>query len=186
MSRLTVTSLPLPELKLVTRAQLGDSRGFFSRLFCAEELHAAGWNEPIAQINHTYTARRGTVRGMHYQREPHAETKLVTCLHGEVWDVAVDLRADSPTYLRWHAERLSVANGNALLIPRGFAHGFQALTDGVELLYCHSEPYVAELEDGIHAEDPKLSIAWPLPVCGLSPRDSGLRFLGESFLGALA
>ena len=107
---------------------MGDARGFLSRLFCAEELRAAGWTGPIAQINHTHTARKGTVRGMHFQYPPHAEMKLVSCLRGEVWDVAVDIRAGSQTFLRWHAEILSADNGRALLIPQGFAHGFQALT----------------------------------------------------------
>ena len=97
------------------------SLGFFA----ARNSSAAGWNRPIVQINHSYTARRGTVRGMHFQRPPYAEMKLVTCLRGELWDVAVDIRASSNTFLRWHAERLSAENGRALLIPEGFAHGFQ-------------------------------------------------------------
>src|SRR5690554_6695588 len=107
MSRFTVTNLPLAGLKRVQRQRLGDNRGFLARLFCAEELAAAGWTQPIAQINHTFTAKQGTVRGMHFQRPPHAEMKLVSCIRGEVWDVAVDLRVGSPTFLHWHAERLS-------------------------------------------------------------------------------
>ena len=119
MSRFTISDLSLAGLKLITRQRLGDSRGFLSRLFCAEELAAAGWVKPVAQINHTYTAIRGTLRGMHFQRPPHAEMKLVSCLRGEVWDVAVDVRPGSPTFLCWHAERLSANNGQALLIPEG-------------------------------------------------------------------
>jgi dTDP-4-dehydrorhamnose 3,5-epimerase len=172
MSRLEVVDTPLAGLKLVRRQRLGDTRGFLSRLFCAEELGAAGWPGPIAQINHSFTARAGTVRGMHFQRPPHAEVKLVNCLRGEVWDVAVDLRAGSPTFLRWHAERLSADNGCALLIPQGFAHGFQALNDDVELLYCHSAAYAVQSEAGLHPQDERLGLAWPLPIIELSARDA--------------
>jgi len=183
VSRFAITDLPLNGLKRVERQKLGDSRGFLSRLFCADELAQAGWHKPIAQINHTYTAKRGTVRGMHYQRPPHAEMKLVSCLSGEVWDVAVDLRYSSPTFLRWHAERLSSENGFALLIPEGFAHGFQTLTDDVELLYCHSAAYVPEAEAGLNPADQKLSIAWPLAITERSIRDSQHPMLDEQFTG---
>lgn len=171
-SRFDVIELPLSGLALVARQRLGDSRGFLSRLFCATELAAAGWTKSIAQINHTYTSQRGTVRGMHFQRSPHAEMKLVSCIRGEVWDVAVDVRADSSSFLCWHAERLSADNGHALLIPEGFAHGFQSLTDDVELLYCHSAGYDASSESGLNPRDPRLEISWPLPIAAISPRDS--------------
>lgn len=183
MSRFTVTDLPLAGLKLVERQSLGDSRGFLSRLFCAEELAAAGWAKPIAQINHTRTARRGTVRGMHFQRPPHAEMKLVSCIRGEVWDVAVDVRTSSPTFLRWHAERLSADNGRALLIPEGFAHGFQALTDDVELLYCHSAAYSPSAEAGLNPQDARLAITWPLAITELSARDAGHPLIETGFEG---
>jgi len=183
LSRFTVTDLPLAGLKLVERRRLGDARGFLSRLFCAEELAAAGWNQPIVQINHTYTARCGTVRGMHFQRPPYAEMKLVNCIRGEVWDVAVDVRAGSKTFLHWHAERLSADNGRALLIPEGFAHGFQALTEDVEMLYCHTTTYDAASEAGLNAKDPLLAIDWPLEITELSLRDSQHPMLDESFAG---
>ena len=183
MNRFTVTELPLPGLKCVERQRLGDARGFLSRLFCAEELAAAGWNRPLAQINHTYTARRGTVRGMHFQYPPHAEIKLVNCIRGEVWDVAIDVRAGSKTFLRWHAERLSADNGCALLIPEGFAHGFQALSGDVELLYCHSSAYNAEAEAGLNATDPSWTIAWPLQIAEISARDARYPMLNEQFAG---
>lgn len=172
MSRFTVTSLPLTGLKLVERKRLSDSRGFLSRLFCSEELGMAGWDKPIVQINHTSTARRGTVRGMHFQLPPHAEMKLVNCIRGEVWDVAVDVRTDSPTYLRWHAECLSEDNGRALLIPEGFAHGFQSLTDDVELLYCHTATYAPSAEAALNPQDARLAITWPRPITELSTRDA--------------
>jgi dTDP-4-dehydrorhamnose 3,5-epimerase len=185
VSRFEIAETPLPGLRLVRRQRLGDSRGFLSRLFCAEELAAAGFNQSIAQVNHTATSRCGTVRGMHYQLPPHAEIKLVSCLRGEVWDVAVDARAGSPTFLRWHAERLSAENGAALLIPRGFAHGFQSLTDDVELLYCHSAAYQPQAEAGLHPLDERLAIAWPLPVAELSARDTGRARIGEGFKGVI-
>jgi dTDP-4-dehydrorhamnose 3,5-epimerase len=183
MSRLTIKRLPLPGLVLVKRHPLTDERGFFTRIFCAQELTSAGWSQPVAQINHARTNWRGTVRGLHYQRAPHAEAKLVTCVRGEVWDVAVDLRAGSPTFLHWHAERLSGNNGHAMLIPQGFAHGFQALSDDVELLYCHSTAYVPDAEAGLNACDPRLAIPWPLPIAGRSERDVGLVLLNDNFEG---
>jgi dTDP-4-dehydrorhamnose 3,5-epimerase len=140
MARFTVEATPLSGLKLIQRQKLEDSRGFFSRFFCAEELANAGFAQPVAQMNHTLTRRRGSVRGLHFQYPPHAEDKLVSCLHGEIFDVAIDIRRDSPTFLHWHAEKLSAENGRSLLIPKGFAHGFQALTDDAELLYVHSAP----------------------------------------------
>lgn len=183
MGYFTVVELPLTGLKRVERHRLGDKRGFLSRLFCAEELSAAGWVKPIAQINHTYTTKCGALRGMHFQRPPHAEMKLVTSIRGEVWDVAVDVRADSPTFLRWYAERISADNGWALLIPEGFAHGFQALTDDVELLYCHSAAYNPSAEDGLNPQDARLAITWPLPVAELSARDADHPLIGIEFKG---
>lgn len=183
MSSLTLTPLKLPGLTLVGRAYRSDERGFLSRLFCAETLAQAGWRWPIAQINHTLTRQRGTVRGLHYQRAPQPDAKLVSCLRGEVWDVALDLRDGSPTFLHWQAERLSAANGHALLIPPGFAHGFQALSDDVELLYCHSAAYNSTLDAGLNPHDPRLAIDWPLPVALLSARDAGHALIRPDFEG---
>lgn len=181
--RFVVEDTPLDGLKRVRRRPLGDPRGFLVRLFCADELRDAGWRAPVAQVNQTRTRERGSVRGMHYQRPPHAEMKLVHCLRGEVFDVAVDLRRGSPTFLRWHGERLSEDNGVALLIPEGFAHGLQTLTDDVDLLYCHSAAYVASAEAALHARDPRLAIDWPLPIAALSPRDDAHAFIGADFAG---
>ena len=185
MSRFTVSNLPLAGLKLVERQRMGDSRGFLARLFCADELAAAGWRHPVAQINHTYTARCGTVRGMHYQQPPHAEMKLVTCIRGEVWDVAIDLRADSPTFLHWHAEILSADNNRALLIPEGFAHGFQTLSDDVELLYCHTAAHSPDAEAAFNAKDPRLAIVWPLEMTELSHKDAMHPLIDSKFEGVL-
>lgn len=183
MSRIKITELPLAGLKRLVRQRLGDNRGFLSRLFCAEELAEAGWATPIAQINHTYTARKGTVRGMHFQRPPHAEIKLVSCIRGEVWDVAVDMRAGSPTFLQWHAEHLSAENGCAMLIPEGFAHGFQTLTDDVELLYCHSRAFASDAEGGLDPTDQRIEIKWPLSIAKLSARDAGHPLITVEFKG---
>lgn len=183
MNRFNIVDLPLGGLKLVERRRLGDARGFLSRLFCIEELSGVGWCGPIAQINHTYTSQRGTVRGMHFQLPPKAEMKLVSCLRGTVWDAVVDVRAESASFLRWHAEQLSAENGRSMLIPEGFAHGFQALTDNVELLYCHTAVYSSELEAGLNPKDPRLAIGWPLPFTQISERDSLRPMLDDRFSG---
>jgi dTDP-4-dehydrorhamnose 3,5-epimerase len=162
---------------------MSDSRGFFARLFCIEEFRTIGLAKPIVQINHSLTAKRGTVRGLHFQYPPHTETKIVTCLHGEVFDVAVDLRADSPTFLQWHGEILSAANARSLCIPEGFAHGFQTMTEDCELLYLHTETYVPQSEDGVHPRDPRIGVQWPLPIAELSPRDEHHPMLGDGFVG---
>jgi dTDP-4-dehydrorhamnose 3,5-epimerase len=146
-------------------------------------LAAAGWSKPIAQINHTRTFKRGTVRGLHFQLPHCAEMKLVSCIRGELWDVAVDVRAGSKTFLQWYGEQLSADNGCALLIPEGFAHGFQSLTDDVELLYCHSAAYSAAAESGLNATDPKLAITWPLPIAERSLRDTQLPMVNDQFTG---
>lgn len=183
MSRLNILDTPIDDLKIVERQQLGDSRGVLTRLFCVEELAAAGWHKPIIQINQTLTQKQGTIRGLHFQNAPYAEMKLVTCLRGAIWDVAVDLRAASPTFLQWHAEELSAANHRALLIPEGFAHGFQTLCDDCELIYLHSRAYTPAAEAGLNATDPMLSITWPLIITELSARDAQHPMLDQQFKG---
>ncbi len=183
MSRFKVTGTHLEGLKIVERNSIGDSRGFLSRLFCADELHSNGFVKTISQINYSYTEAKATVRGMHYQQQPYQEIKLVSCLRGSVYDVAVDLRPKSPTFLQWFGIELSADNNKALAIPEGFAHGFQTLTDHCELLYCHSAPYAAEAERGVRPNDPKLKINWPLGIQLLSERDANHPILEDSFLG---
>jgi dTDP-4-dehydrorhamnose 3,5-epimerase len=168
---------------VIERPRFGDDRGYLARLFCAEALKTVGWTKPVSQINQTYTAAEGTVRGMHFQHPPHAEMKLVNCLQGEVWDVAVDLRCGSPTFLHWHAERLSAGNNRALLIPEGCAHGFQSLTDDCVLVYCHSAPYAPDAEGGLPYDDPSLGIGWPLPVKNVSIRDKSHEPIPPAFAG---
>jgi dTDP-4-dehydrorhamnose 3,5-epimerase len=183
VNRFDIEALPLAGLKRVTRLPIGDTRGSLTRVFCAKELSHAGWTQPVAQINHTVTVRAGTVRGLHFQRPPHAEMKLVSCIRGEVWDVAVDIRAGSSTFLRWHAERLSAENRKSMLIPKGFAHGFQTLTENVEMLYCHSAAHEPGAEGGLNPHDPKLAIAWPLEIAEISERDAGHALLTNAFAG---
>lgn len=183
MSRFTFGPTPLAGLMLVQRQRAQDARGFFSRFFCAEELASAGFVLPISQINHTSTARRGAVRGLHFQHPPHAEDKFISCLRGEIFDVAVDLREGSPTFLHWHAEILSAQNARSLLVPQGFAHGFQTLSDDCELLYLHSRPYAAAAEGALHARDPRLAIDWPLPFTDISARDAAHPMLTPDFTG---
>jgi len=181
--RFDILDTPLLELKLIQRKPIGDSRGYLERLFCADDLQALISGKGIVQINHTLTARHGTVRGMHFQHPPHAETKFVSCLRGEVFDVAVDLRQGSPTFLRWHAEILSAGNHKTLMIPEGFAHGFQALTEDCEMLYFHTAAYQPGAECGLNAKDPSLNIRWPEAITELSPRDAAHPLLDGDFRG---
>lgn len=176
-SRFEILDTPLERLKLIQRKPIGDHRGYLERMFCAEELQSLIPGKDIVQINHTLTAKRGTVRGLHFQYPPHAEIKVVSCLHGEVFDVAVDLRQGSPTFLRWHAEILTANNHKTLLIPEGFAHGFQTLTENCELLYFHTAAYQPGAVGGLNAQDPKLKIRWPTAVTELSPRDAAHPFV---------
>jgi dTDP-4-dehydrorhamnose 3,5-epimerase len=180
---LKLVATPLVGVFEAVSTPVGDSRGQFTRLFCSEVLTLAHAGRPIVQINHSLTATVGAVRGLHYQRPPQAEAKWVRCLKGRVWDVAVDLRRGSPTFLKWHAVELSAERMNAMLIPEGCAHGFQVLAPDSELLYLHSAPYTPDLEDAVRWDDPRLAIAWPLPVRDLSDRDRNHALLGETFEG---
>ena len=181
--RFDIRDTPLHGVYVLHRQRMGDHRGFLERYFCADDLRPVVGRRSIAQINVTRTVSRGTARGMHFQRPPHAEMKFVTCLRGRVFDVALDLRRNSPTFLRWHAEVLSEDDQSALVIPEGCAHGFQTLTDNCELLYLHTAPYVASAEGGIHPADPRVAIAWPEPIGELSGRDAGHAPLDDAFEG---
>jgi dTDP-4-dehydrorhamnose 3,5-epimerase len=183
MSHFHFKDTPLQELKVIQRHPRKDSRGQFTRTFCSEELSAAGWTTPVMQINHSITSKVGSVRGLHYQKPPKAEKKMLLCLRGRVWDVVVDLRSSSETFLSWHAEELSAENNKAILIPEGFAHGFQVLEGESELLYLHSEQYAPQMEDGLSPLDPRLSIPWPLPIGDMSERDRGFPFLSDKYKG---
>ena len=160
-----------------------DSRGVFLNAFRAqEEAFEEAWGHRfIAQVNLSRNDVAGTIRGLHLQAKPYGEAKLVRCLKGKVWDVAVDLRSDSATCGQWHAVELNPERSNALLLPEGCAHGFQVLEPGSELLYLHSGVWVPEAESGVRWDDPQLAINWPLPPKGLSERDCNLPLLSQLF-----
>ena len=184
-SRFEITDTLLDGLKVLQRNPIEDSRGYFCRFFCAEELLPAGLRKPIAQINHTHTRKAGAVRGLHFQHPPHGEVKIVSCLKGEIFDVAVDLRQGSHTLLHWYAEILSDKNFKSLLIPEGFAHGFQTLTDDCELMYLHSESFHPESEGALNIADSRLAIHWPLEITEISDRDRQHPFIDTNFQGIL-
>jgi dTDP-4-dehydrorhamnose 3,5-epimerase len=180
---MNVSATALAGLFSVGTEPISDRRGSFSRLFCRDELASVFGSRQIVQINHSRTVDPGAVRGLHFQYAPHAEMKLVRCLAGRVWDVVVDLRAGSSTFLQWHAEELSPSNGRMLVVPEGCAHGFQALEPQSELLYLHTASYAAKAEGGVRADDPRLAIRWPLPITGQSERDRSHPLLGNEFAG---
>ena len=182
-NRFQVSDTPLNGLSVVERLPIGDQRGYLERMYCSENLREAGLQVPIAQINHTFTKIAGMVRGMHFQVPPNSDTKLVSCMRGEVFDVAVDLRAGSRTFLRWHAETLSDQNHRSLLIPAGFAHGFQTLTNDCEMLYFHTAFYVPAAEGAVSPADPCIGISWPLPLGAMSERDARHAFLPADYRG---
>jgi dTDP-4-dehydrorhamnose 3,5-epimerase len=170
---------PIPGVLELVGQPFADHRGAFLNAFRRQAPpFAQAWGERlIGQVNLSLNNDVGTVRGFHLQAAPHAEAKLVRCLRGRVWDVAVDLRPGSTSYGQWHALELSPDTANALLIPEGCAHGFQVLEPGSELLYIHSSAWIPEAETGIRFNDPHLAIPWPLPPLGLSERDLALPLL---------
>ncbi len=184
-SRFEIQTTPLSELKVIVRKPLGDSRGYLERMYCIDELSNVFGNRSIVQINHTLTQKKGTVRGMHFQYAPHAEMKLVSCIRGSVFDVAIDLRSDSPTFLQWHSEILSEDNHKTFAIPEGFAHGFQTLTNDCEMLYLHTAVYVQNSEGGLNPNDPRLDIRWALPISEISSRDINHALIADDFKGVI-
>jgi dTDP-4-dehydrorhamnose 3,5-epimerase len=180
------TGTSIQGVQIIRRNPFKDARGHFSSMFCARELRALGWLDPVAQINLSQTTARGAVRGLHYQMGEAAEDKLISCLAGRVWDVALDLRRNSSTYLRWHGVELSAENHQALLIPKGVAHGFQVLQADSTLLYVHSHEYTPHLEAGLRADDPVLAIDWPLVFTDWSDRDRALASIDSSFQSPFA
>jgi dTDP-4-dehydrorhamnose 3,5-epimerase len=182
-SGLSLTALPIEGLALVHRTPQTDERGVFERLFDLEDLDPRLEMAKVVQVNRTRTFTRGTVRGLHYQLPPFAEYKLVTCLRGRVYDVGVDVRWGSTTFLRWHGEVLSADRFDAILVPPGVAHGLQALEDDCEMLYMHTAPYRPAYESGINPEDPTVGITWPMAVSRLSERDAALPSVSDQFTG---
>lgn len=184
-ARFEITDTPIKGLKLIQRKPLEDARGFLCRFFCAEELSLAGFPRSISQINHTRTHKIGTVRGLHFQHPPAAEARIISCIRGEVYDVAVDIRQGSPTFLHWHAELLSADNYKSYFLPKGFAHGVQALTVDCELIYLHSENFNPETVGTLNVLDPRIAIQWPLEIIELSERDRQCPLTNNDFKGVV-
>ncbi len=177
------TETPLAGAYLVTPEPRQDSRGWFMRTFDKAAFTQIGHTDDWTQMNHSLTRQTGAVRGMHFQHPPAAEIKLVRCVAGAVFDVIVDVRAGSPTFLHWFGADLTADNRQMLYIPKGFAHGFQTLTTDCQLVYCHTADYAPGHEGAVRYNDPRIGIQWPLPVTDLSARDAAHPFLDDRFTG---
>lgn len=183
MGNLTFRPTPLAGLLEVECPEASDGRGRFSRLYDERTFASQLPGFRVAQANISTTLGQGTLRGLHYQGRPASDAKVVRCIAGRVFDVAVDLRRDSPTLMQWHAVELAYDRPRALLIPAGFAHGFQVLSDAATLVYLHGAPWTPDCEGGVRHDDPRLGIAWPLPPARLSARDLALPLLDRDFAG---
>jgi dTDP-4-dehydrorhamnose 3,5-epimerase len=161
----------------------GDNRGYFARAFCLREFSMQGLETQFVQMNISRSVKRGTLRGIHYQRAPAMETKLVRCIAGALYDVIVDLRPDSPTFLKWFGQELSTQNLIQMYIPRGFAHGFMTLTDNAEIQYLVSNFYSPDHERGVRFNDPRIGIRWPEHVAEVSPKDANWPDFDPKFHG---
>ncbi len=171
---------PLEGVYTVDLDRIEDDRGFFARSFCDKEFAARGLNSHFVQCNVSYNRLAGTLRGMHFQAEPHGEAKLVRCTMGAIYDVIVDVRPESPTYRKWFGAEISAENRMALFIPHGFAHGFQTLVDNSEVLYQMSEFFHPDSARGIRWDDPVLAIRWPLPTAIISAKDRAYPLLEKT------
>jgi dTDP-4-dehydrorhamnose 3,5-epimerase len=180
---MVIESTPIEGAMVVVSQAHADHRGSFQRVYCDRDLESIVAGRHIVQANSSRTVQRGAVRGMHFQLAPHADMKLVRCQRGRAWDVVVDLRRGSATFLRWYAVELSPENTFMFVIPEGCAHGFQALEPDTELLYLHTAHYAPEAEGGIRHDDPRVGIQWPLSVADLSQRDRAHPHLTSDFFG---
>jgi len=180
---MNIKSTYIKDLYVIETTPHVDDRGRFMRCFCYDALGQILKNRTIVQINHSCTKSAGAIRGMHFQHLPHSEMKLIRCLQGRVWDVAIDLRKNSPTFLKWHGEELSKENAKMMVIPEGFAHGFQTMTDNCELLYLHSAIYTPEAEGAVNAMDTAIAIKWPLEITDISERDRNHPNIDRQFKG---
>ncbi len=161
----------LKDAMLIDLERRGDDRGFFARTFCVDEFAAQGLPTEFVQQNTSYSANKGTLRGMHFQTAPHGEDKLIRCLRGAIVDIIIDLRPDSPTYKKWEAFELDDLNKRQLLVPKGFGHGFQTVSDHVEVTYLVSAKYTPSAEGGVRWNDPAFGITWPLEPTDMSDKD---------------
>jgi len=174
---------PLSDAYIIELEPIQDERGFFVRSFCKNDFKQIGFEKEIVQMNHSLTRERGTIRGLHYQLSPVCETKIIRCIHGAVFDVMVDIRKGSPTFLQWFGVELTRKNMRMAFIPEGFAHGFQTLAENSELIYHHSAFYSPGNERGLRFDDPLLSIGWPLPTGIVSKKDQSYLLIGQAFKG---
>lgn len=181
--KLNIQNTDFDGLFVIESLSYKDERGTFSRVFCADELKNIFKEKSIQQINHSITKKKGTVRGMHFQYAPECEVKMIKCIKGKVFDVAVDIRKNSKTFLQTFSIELSPENKKMVYIPEGFAHGFQTLEDDTELLYFHSNIYTPNNEGALNIQDPLLNIQWPLEIVELSKRDAEQKYIKNSFRG---
>ena len=174
-------ALPLAGAFTIDVQPFQDNRGFFTRIFCEKEFKEHELVQHFVQANHSGTHGKGVIRGMHFQHSPFCEVKLVKCIQGAIFDVIVDVRKDSPTFLQWFGAELSSENKRMMYVPAGFAHGFQSLTENSEITYLVSEFYNKESESGIRYNDETVNIQWPLPVSLLSEKDQIIPLVSDSF-----
>jgi len=177
------TSTGLKGSYVIDVVPIEDERGWFARTFCKDEFREIGHSKEWVQINHSFTNEAGSIRGMHFQKPPFSEIKLIRCIAGKVFDVIIDLRKNSETFLKWFSLEMSAENKKMIYIPEGFAHGFQTLTDDCQLIYNHSEYYTPNVEGGIKYDDEMIGVNWPLPAKNISKRDQKHEQLNYHFEG---
>lgn len=180
-----INDTPLQDAFIIEPEPFVDARGLFVRVFCQNELRHILNGKNIVQINHSLTRQKGAIRGMHFQYPPKTEIKIVKCLCGSVFDVIIDMRKSSPTFLKWFGVTLSAENMKMICIPKGYAHGLQTLEENCELLYLHTEFYSPEQESGVRYNDPKIEIKWPLGLTEISDKDERYSLLPHDFEGIL-
>lgn len=185
MDKFNIIDEPIPGVKLIKTKPIKDDRGFFERVLCVKEFEKIGLNKKIVNINHSKTKDIGTIRGMHFQYQPATEIKIVKCITGSIYDVIVDIRENSPTFLQHFGVELNDKNNLILYIPEGFAHGFQTLEEDSEIIYFVTNYYSKELESGLNPFDEKLNIKWPIKCTNISDKDKKTKMLDEFFIGLI-
>ena len=177
------TKTKIKDLYLIEPEPFLDDRGMFVRVFCREEFKEINHSKEIVNISHSSTKKKGSIRGMHFQYPPKAEIKIVKCINGSIFDVAIDLRKDSTTFLKYYGEILSADNMKMLYVPEGFAHGFQSLENNIEIIYYTTEFYSPQDEGIVRYDDSKIGIEWPLEITGISDKDKNNAFSSDNFKG---
>jgi dTDP-4-dehydrorhamnose 3,5-epimerase len=183
MDRFKIINETLNGVKLIETKPIIDERGFFQRLLCSNDFKKIGLEKDIVNINHSKTLAMGTIRGMHFQYQPSSEIKIVKCIKGSIFDVVIDIRKDSPTFLHYYGAELSHLNNRMLYIPEGFAHGFQSLQDDTEIIYFVTNYYSSECESGLNPFDSKIDIKWPLECKNISEKDNNANRINNDFNG---